>query len=102
MIIKLSPQRRDDRLTVKKSGDKLTINGKAYDFSKLPDGATLPTEAHDCEWILGGVDRVDGELNLTLILPHGANAPETTRFPRPIINPADGKINLPAYDGGSK
>ena len=95
MKITLSPQRRDDALTVIKQGDTLTINGTAYGFSQLPDGGTLPAEAVDCEYIVDSVNRVDGELELTLLLPHGANASEAARFPEPIINPADGELELP-------
>ena len=95
MKINLSPQRRYDTLTVVKQGDTLTIDGTAYDFSQLPDGGTLPAEAVDCEYIIGSVDRVDGELELTLLLPHGENASEAARFPQPIIDPADGELELP-------
>ena len=95
MNITLSPQRRDDTLTVTKQGDTLTINGTAYDFSQLPDGGTLPADAVDSEFVIGSVDRVNGELELTLLLPHGANASEAARFPEPIIDPADGELELP-------
>ena len=95
MKITLSPQRRDDTLTVTKQDDALTINGTAYDFSQLPDGGTLFADAVDCEFVIGSVDRVNGELELTLLLPHGANASEAARFPEPIINPADGELELP-------
>ena len=95
MQINLSPQRRDDQLTVFKEGDVLTINGTAYDFTDLPDGGTLPAEAVDCEYVIGSVNRVNGELELTLLLPHGPNATEAARFPEPIINPADGELELP-------
>ena len=95
MKIKLSPQRRDEQLTLEKAGDTLTINGTAYDFSQLPDGGTLPAEAVDCEFVIGSVDRVNGELELTLLLPHGADASEAARFPQPIIDPADGEVELP-------
>jgi len=95
MKIALSPQRRDDTLTVIKQGDTLTINGTAYDFSQLPDGGTLPKDAVDCEWIVSDVNRVDGELELTLLLPHGAGASEAARFPEPIVNPDDGQVELP-------
>lgn len=101
MTIKLSPQRRDNQLTVTKQGDKLTINGAEYDFSDLPDGATLPAEAIDCEYIRGDVERIDGELHVTLLLPHGAHAPEETRFPQAIVDPADGPLPLPPYGGAS-
>jgi hypothetical protein len=95
MKIILSPQRRDDTLTVTKQGDTLTINGTAYDFSVIPDGATLPKEATDCAWLASDVERIDGVLHLTLLLPHGANASQAARFPQPIINPADGVLELP-------
>ena len=95
MKINLSPQRRDDTLTITKQGDVLTINGTAYDFTDLPDGGTLPADAVDCEYVFGSVDRVDGEIELTLLLPHGPNATEAARFPEPIIDPADGEVELP-------
>jgi len=53
MNINLSPQRRDDTLTITKNGDVLTINGTDYDFTQLPDGGTLPAEAVDCEFVIG-------------------------------------------------
>jgi hypothetical protein len=95
MKINLSPQRRDDTITVTKQGDTLTINGTAYDFSVVPDGATLPKEATDCAWLASDVERIDGVLHLTLLLPHGANASQAARFPQPITNPADGVLELP-------
>ena len=95
MKIYLSPQRRDDTLTVTKHGDVLTINGTEYDFTDLPNGGTLPADAVDSEYIIDSVDRVDGDLELTLLLPHGPNATEAARFPQPIIDPADGKVELP-------
>lgn len=95
MHITLSPQRRDDTLTVIKSGDTLTINGIAYDFAPLPDGATLPPEAIGCQWIVGPVERVGGELHISLLLPHGPNPPKHVAFPLPIINPPDGELELP-------
>ena len=95
MKINLSPQRRDDTLSVTKQGDTLTINGTEYDFSQLPDGGSLPADAVDCEFVIGSVDRVNGELELTLLLPHGPNATEAARFPEPIIDPADGEVELP-------
>ncbi|MDW9839212.1 hypothetical protein GOB05_04305 [Sinorhizobium meliloti] len=95
MIINLSPQRRDDLLEVTKAGDALTINGVAFDFSALPDGATMPAGEVPCEWLVGPVERVASELHLTLILPHGPNASQAVAFPAPIIDPPDGVIALP-------
>ena len=95
MKITLNPQRRDDALTVSKSGDTLTINGIAYDFSVIPDGATLPASAVDCEYISGNVERINGILHISLILPHGPNPSQAVAFPAPITNPPDGVLELP-------
>jgi hypothetical protein len=97
MKITLSPQRSDKLLAVSKQGDSLTINGVAIDLSVIPDGATLPDaeEATGCEFLTGDIERVDGDLQLTLILPHGADASEAARFPAPIVNPPNGLLDLP-------
>lgn len=95
MKITLSPQVRDDNLMLSKKGDTLTINGTAYDFSPLPDGAILPADAVACEYIIGEVKRVDGQLHLTLLMPIAWDAPHEACFPAPIINPPDGAITLP-------
>jgi hypothetical protein len=99
MIIKLSPQRRDDRLTVTRLGDTLTIDDQVFDFSGIPDGGLLPRDAVECKWLASDVERVDNRLRLTLILPHGANAPHDTRFPLPVEVTEDGPVALPPYDG---
>ena len=96
MHITLSPQRRDDSLTVSKQGDTLTINGTAYDFSGITEGATLPASATGCEYLTGDIERISGVLHLTLLLPHGANPSQAACFPAPLINPADGLLELPA------
>ncbi len=95
MNIDLSPQVRSESLEVHKAGDKLTINGEAFDFTPLPDGATLPAGAVNCEFIVGDVRREGGELQLTLLLPIAWDAPVSCAFPQPILNPADGRVPLP-------
>lgn len=95
MKITLLPQRRDDTLKVVKSGDTLTINNVAYDFSVIPNGALLPKGAVDCPWLASDVERIDGVLHLSLILPHSVTASEAARFPSPIISPADGPLEFP-------
>ena len=60
MLISFAPQRRDDTLTLVKVGDVLTINGEDFNFSGLTDGASLPSDAVDCDWIVGDVARIDG------------------------------------------
>lgn len=98
MLIHLSPVRQEARLTLEKNGDVLIINNVTFDFDPIPDGGLLPREAVACEWLASDVERVDGEIHLTLIMPHGADAPEETRFPEPIHVTDDGPIDLPPYD----
>lgn len=98
MIIKLSPVRSDSTLSVFRRGDLLVINDVAFDFSKLTEGATIPSEAVGSNDVLGPVERVGGRLIITLLLPHAADAPESARFPADIIDPADGAVKLPGLD----
>jgi len=98
MKITLSPTRKDETLVASRDGDKLTLNGEDFDFTDLADGETLPADAVESEWITGDVSRTDGVLHITLRLPHGANAPQETRFPEPIIDPPDGEIALPPHN----
>ena len=99
MKIILSPMRRDERLTLSKAGDALTLNDEVFDFIDLPNGATIPRSAISSDWFAGDVTRDEtGELTVPLILPHGANAPEETRFPSPLENVADGPVVLPIYE----
>lgn len=98
MRISLRPQYRIDpaaTLDIVKQGDALTINGEVFDFSALPDGATLPAQAVDCPFVLGEITRVDGDVRLTLILPCGLNPSPEVAYPAPLIDPPDGPLALP-------
>jgi len=95
MVITLSPIVSDKNLKVSKAGDKLTINGEVFDFSAVPDGATLPSGAVDCEFVIGDVERVNGDLQLTLMLPIGVGASQAACFPQPLVNPSDGNLDVP-------
>jgi len=95
MRIKLSPFSADETLVLSRSGESITINGMKLDFEALPDGAMLPATATGCPWLYGPVQRIDGELTLTVRLPHGAQASEQSRFPVDIVNPPDGRVQLP-------
>lgn len=95
MRIDLSPVRMGGSLTASRAGDVLTLNGAAFDFGPLPDGATLPAEAIDSPWVVGPVSRIDGELHLTLRLPHGPNPSQAVAFPELIHAMEDGPIPLP-------
>lgn len=96
MQIKLSPQRLDGTLIASKAGDVLTLNGEAFDFGPVPEGATLPAEAIASDWIVGPVSRIYGELHLTLLMPHGPNPSLAVAFPEPIHVTEDGPISLPS------
>ena len=91
MRITFSPQMREDEITITKQGDTLVINGEAFDFSDLPNGATIPTGIVPCEWIVGPVERIDGIIHITIIRPHGRDASEGELFPQP-IDAVDGKV----------
>lgn len=95
MHISFSPQRRDGALAVIKDGDKLRINGELFSFIGLPDGATIPAGEVPCEWIAGPVERIDGVIHLTLILPHGPSPSQAVAFPADLIDPPDGPLAIP-------
>ena len=95
MLIKLSPVRMDETLTASITGEVLTLNGGTFDFSQLPEGGTLPAEAIDSPWIIGPVSRINGDLHLTLRLPHGPDPSRAVAFPQPIHVTEDGPVLLP-------
>lgn len=94
MHIAFTPMRRDDRLSLSRRGDILTVNGEVFDFSAIPEGASLPRAAVACDWLASDVERRGGALYLTLILPHGAEAGAAALFPEP-VTAADGPVALP-------
>ncbi|MBA8846279.1 hypothetical protein FHW02_004369 [Ochrobactrum sp. RH1CCR137] len=100
MRIFLSPQRSDTELTLSAHGDVLIINGDALDFSDLPDGGEYPPEAIDNPFVVGTVTRVNGEIQITVLMPYSnPNPPQTVSFPAPIVVSKNGPIDLP--DGRS-
>lgn len=102
MIITYSPIRHDTLMTLHRAGDVLTINGEAIDLGPLPDGATLPRDAVDCAWLASDVARIGGVLHVSLLLPHGANAPHATRHPAPVTLSTDGPVALPPHDAAAE
>ena len=95
MQISFSPQRSDAALKVTKIGETLKINSKTFNFSVIPEGGILPAEGVDSEFVVGDVRREGGQLKLTLLLPHGADASPAVCLPAPLVNPADGVLALP-------
>lgn len=100
MIITFSPTRSDAQLNLSKTGDVITINGEAFDFSMLPDGALLPREAISSDWLVSDVERINGIIQFTMILPHGADAPAEMRQPTFMEITEDGPISLPTQNKG--
>lgn len=98
MHITYTPVRRDGRPVIERLGDALVIDGETFDFSGVPEGATLPPEAVASEWIAGPVTRQGGELRLTLMLSHGPRAPQETLFPAAAIMSGNGPIPMPPHD----
>lgn len=95
MIIKLSPTRSDEALSVVKAGNSLIINGEVFDFSPIGVGDTLPRSAIQSEWFSGDIDKANGELTLTLLLPNPWNYSPEQAFPVDLINVPDGPVVFP-------
>lgn len=103
MIVNFIPQGNNALVleSLERHGDTLIINGESYDLSVIPDGATLPnaTEATGCEFIRGDIERIDGELHVTVLLPHGPlPQPQSVLFPQPVPATQDGPIAIPGAD----
>lgn len=96
MIIKLTSVRNDDSLAVVVAGDVLTVNGQAFDFSQVGQGDTLPRLAINSPWFDADVERVNGQLVVTLLLPIPANYSPEQAFPVPLLNVPDGAVQFPA------
>jgi len=89
--INFSPQRNDKIVSVIKLGDILTVDGIMYNFNLINDGDTLPMEAVECEWIDSDVERINGEIELTLVRTYIEDTHENC-FPEPIFDASDGVI----------
>lgn len=90
MNITFSPSRSDNTLTLIREGNTLIVNGESLDFSFIAGGNLLPADAITNDWIVGDVERQGGELQITILRPHGRDADEADRFPEPITL-ADGE-----------
>lgn len=95
--ITLSPNATNDKyLTVSKLGDKLIINGDEFDFSSLTEGSELPPNAVESEYIVSdNVRRENGDIYLTLKMPHTYYASHLRKYPPQIDAAEDGNILLP-------
>lgn len=95
MILTLSPLRTDETLEVVKFGDVLRVNGEDFDFSPIGEGDTLNADAISSIWFSDKVERVNGELVLTLILPNPWNYSPEQAFPVQLLDVPDGPVALP-------
>jgi hypothetical protein len=99
MLIKFSPSRADGGdIVIAVRGDVLTVGNEEFDFSNLRSGDLLPSNACTPASFFGDIVRGEYGIELTVVLPHGANAPYERRFPEPIITVVDGPVELPPYD----
>ena len=82
-VISFSPQVTSWLPTFAVRGDIIYINDfLEYDFSSLPEGATLPAEAiSDTDYFRGDIERRNGAIYLTLCLPCTVYASVGRRFP---------------------
>lgn len=95
MKITLVPQRNNNTITVTKNGNVLTINDMVFDFSVIPNGASLPASATGSLFFCGDIERIVDDLQLSILLPHSANPSPAVAFPVVLINPPDGPLELP-------
>lgn len=95
MKISFSPIRQDTDIRLERQGEVLLINGEAFDFGALPEGAELPVSAIASPWFAGPVRRCGGCLHLHVVLPHGADADAKWLFPDAVSQDCDGLVPLP-------
>lgn len=102
MKIKLSPIFKETTpLSAKIDEDKITVNGEVYDFTPLKEGETLPSDALPEGVFASSIERIEGDIHLTLVLPHAVTAPYETRFPAAYsvaMDVVSGEVPLPPYD----
>lgn len=91
LTIRFAPVRRDGTLTLDRQGDLLIANGETYDLTAL---ATAQPDSPGDGWVQS-VQVTDTGLEAVVALPHGADAPETVRFPQPITVEENGPVTLP-------
>lgn len=101
MRFKFSPVRANTPLEGSVQGDLLTLNGQVLDFSEVAEGVATPFTSFNCPWLGSDIVRSGGEIYLTLIIPHGPNAPQETLFPSnfdTFLTVGAGPVPVPAYE----
>jgi len=72
----------------------LNVDGVDYDLSLMNDGDIAEHP------IILRAERNADDYMVTLTLPHGANAPDSTRFPLPQVINDHGVVSVPVYNVG--
>lgn len=97
--IKLFPFLTDEPLKVSVVDEVITVNGQAFDLAIIPDGYRLLASATGSNCFVDAIERIDGDLTLTLKLPVKWDDPPSLRNPaEPIIIEvtANGTVEIPA------
>lgn len=81
MKINLTPMRSDSRFSVSLAGMQLRIGDSFIDLGSVTAETPMPCHMTGCDWIVSDITMEEGEISVTLIFPHGADAPEEMRFP---------------------
>lgn len=91
LTIIFAPVRRDGRLTLERQGNTLIAGGESFDLAALAsDAGEAPGEG-----LVQAARLLETGLEVVVLLPHGADAPEEVRFPEPVVVETDGKIAVP-------
>lgn len=91
--INWSPVRvdKEQRVVQWNAPTTLVVDGQSFDLSLMEDGDIVEHE------VLLQASRTGNDYEVTLMLPHGANAPESTRFPVPSMVSVYGNVDVPVY-----
>ncbi|WP_300440669.1 hypothetical protein [uncultured Mameliella sp.] len=91
LTIVFAPVRREGELVLERQGNSLIANGAAYDLAAL---AAEESDSPGEGWVQS-VRLTEEGLEVVVLLPHGADAPEAVRFPQPVTVEVDGEIAVP-------
>lgn len=82
-------------ITVSVTGDVLTVNDEEFDFSFIPEGASLPASATGSEYFFGDITRDGGVLSLNMFLPYSGGG--HFDCPEFLDVVEDGPVELPTH-----
>lgn len=94
MLINLSPINSVETISAIVNGDTIHINGDEFDFSFIPEGASLPASATGSEYFFGEITRLGGVINVSMFLPYRGGG----HFDCPAyIEVGDGDVEFPQH-----